>query len=42
MAHHPKQTSAEHFLTGSQSACKAACDAFKMAVENVAENPLQY
>lgn len=29
-------------LTGSQSACKAACDAFKMAVENVAENPLQY
>lgn len=27
-------------LTGSQSACKAACDAFAAAVEFVAENPL--
>ena len=26
-------------LTGSQSACKAACDAFAAAVEFVAENP---
>jgi len=28
-------------LTGSQSACKAACDAFKNAVIYVAENPLE-
>lgn len=42
MAHHPKQNFGGALLTGSQSACKAACDAFKMAVENVAENPLQY
>ncbi len=27
-------------LTGSQSACKAACDAFAAAVEFVAENPI--
>jgi ethanolamine utilization protein EutL len=27
-------------LTGSQSACKAACEAFKNAVLFVAENPL--
>lgn len=27
-------------LTGSQSACKAACEAFAAAVEYVAENPL--
>lgn len=26
-------------LTGTQSACKAACDAFAMAVENVAQRP---
>lgn len=29
-------------LTGSQSACKAACDAFAAAVEFVAQNPLTY
>ena len=29
-------------LTGSQSACKAACDAFAQAVIFVAENPLLY
>ena len=29
-------------LTGSQSACKAACDAFKNAVIYVAENPIEY
>ncbi|MBB6624355.1 ethanolamine utilization microcompartment protein EutL [Clostridium gasigenes] len=29
-------------LTGSQSACKAACDAFAAAVEFVAENPTSY
>jgi len=29
-------------LTGSQSACKAACDAFAAAVQYVAENPLNY
>ncbi len=29
-------------LTGSQSACKAACDAFADAVKFVAENPLGY
>lgn len=29
-------------LTGSQSACKAACDAFADAVQFVAENPTNY
>jgi ethanolamine utilization protein EutL len=29
-------------LTGSQSACKAACDAFAAAVQFVAENPTAY
>lgn len=29
-------------LTGSQSACKAACAAFAQAVQNVADNPLLY
>lgn len=29
-------------LTGSQSACKAACDAFAAAVEFVAENPTNF
>jgi len=29
-------------LTGSQSACKAACEAFKNAVTFVAENPREY
>jgi len=29
-------------LTGSQSACKAACDAFKNAVIYVAENPVDF
>lgn len=29
-------------LTGSQSACKAACDAFAAAVKFVAENPVDY
>lgn len=29
-------------LTGSQSACQAACDAFAAAVQYVAENPLVY
>ena len=28
-------------LTGSQSACKAACDAFAAAVEFVADNPIE-
>ncbi|OYT15699.1 MAG: microcompartment protein EutL [Bacteroidetes bacterium 4572_77] len=29
-------------LTGDQSACKAACDAFEEAVKFVAENPVKY
>lgn len=29
-------------LTGSQSACKAACDAFAAAVQYVAENPVNF
>jgi len=29
-------------LTGSQSACKAACDAFATAVKYVADNPIEY
>lgn len=29
-------------LTGSQSACKAACDAFGEAVKYIADNPLAY
>ena len=29
-------------LTGSQSACKAACDAFRDAVVSVANNPTDY
>ena len=29
-------------LTGSQSACKAACDAFADGVKFVAENPMRY
>lgn len=29
-------------LTGSQSACKAACDAFASAVQFVADNPVKY
>jgi ethanolamine utilization protein EutL len=29
-------------LTGSQSACKAACDAFGAAVQYVADNPVAY
>lgn len=29
-------------LTGSQSACKSACDAFAAAVEYVAENPTAF
>jgi ethanolamine utilization protein EutL len=29
-------------LTGSQSACKAACDAFALAVQNIADTPLAY
>ena len=29
-------------LTGSQTACKAACDAFAEAVKSVADNPLNY
>lgn len=30
------------FLTGSQSACKAACDAFAEAVRSVADNPKEF
>lgn len=29
-------------LTGSQSACKAACDAFSQAVNEIADRPLEY
>ncbi|MDR2300595.1 MAG: microcompartment protein EutL, partial [Deltaproteobacteria bacterium] len=29
-------------LTGSQSACKAACEAFGAAVQFVADNPTAY
>ena len=29
-------------LTGSQSACKSACDAFAAAVEFVADNPVAF
>ena len=28
-------------LTGTQSACQSACDAFGMAVEYVADNPIE-
>ncbi|RTK55514.1 ethanolamine utilization microcompartment protein EutL [Enterococcus faecalis] len=29
-------------LTGSQSACKAACSAFEQVIQNIADNPLSY
>ena len=29
-------------LTGSQSACKAACEAFRDAVITIADNPIQF
>ena len=29
-------------LTGTQSACKSACDAFANAVQFVADNPTEY
>jgi ethanolamine utilization protein EutL len=29
-------------LTGTQSACKAACEAFQRSVIDVATNPLKY
>ena len=36
----PSETNfAGGLLTGSQSACLAACQAFRLAVEDVAENP---
>lgn len=39
----PSETNfAAAFLTGSQSACKAACDAFAEAVCSVADNPLNF
>ena len=39
----PSETNfAAAFLTGSQSACKAACDAFAEAVCAVADNPLNF
>lgn len=39
----PSETNfAAAFLTGSQSACKAACDAFAEAVCAVANNPLNF
>lgn len=39
----PSETNfAGALLTGSQSACKAACDAFAEAVQSVADNPLSY
>lgn len=39
----PSETNfAAAFLTGSQSACKAACDAFAEAVCSVADNPLLF
>ncbi len=39
----PSETNfAAAFLTGSQSACKAACDAFAEAVCTVADNPLNF
>jgi len=30
------------FLTGSQSACQAAADAFRQAVLDIARNPVHY
>jgi len=39
----PSETNfAGALLTGSQSACKAACEAFAKAVEAVADNPTSY
>lgn len=39
----PSETNfAGGLLTGSQSACKAACNAFAQAVQNVADDPLAY
>lgn len=39
----PSETNfAGALLTGSQSACKAACDAFEKAVQFVADNPTGY
>lgn len=39
----PSETNfAGGLLTGSQSACKAACDAFAAAVKFVADNPLDF
>ena len=39
----PSETNfAGALLTGSQSACKAACDAFEKAVHFVADNPIGY
>lgn len=39
----PSETNyAGELLTGSQSACKAACDAFADAVQYVADNPTTY
>ncbi|WBW94906.1 ethanolamine utilization microcompartment protein EutL [Oceanirhabdus sp. W0125-5] len=39
----PSETNfAGGLLTGSQSACKAACDAFALAVKSVADNPSDY
>lgn len=39
----PTQTNfAGGLLTGSQSACKAACDAFADAVKSVADDPVKY
>ena len=39
----PSETNfAGALLTGSQSACKAACEAFAKAVEAVADNPTNY
>ncbi|MGH2152969.1 ethanolamine utilization microcompartment protein EutL, partial [Enterococcus faecalis] len=29
-------------LTGTQSACKAACSAFEQVIQNIADNPLCY
>jgi ethanolamine utilization protein EutL len=39
----PSETNfAGGLLTGSQSACKAACDAFRTAVLDVASHPLKF
>ena len=42
MAHLLETNFGGALLTGSQSACKAACSAFEQVIQNIADNPLSY